>query len=54
MWIKRLIRDIKQQYCRHNFVEEKNEYNRVSKMIGCNSHISYKCSKCGKIVWMKF
>ena len=30
------------------------EYNKVSKNIGCGNALSYKCSKCGKIVWMKY
>ena len=52
--VKKLIRWVRQYFCKHNFVEMDTEYNRASKCIGCGNAISYKCSKCGKIVWMRW
>lgn len=54
MSMNRLINAIKQHFCRHHFVEMDTEYNRVSKEVGCGNAISYKCDKCGKIVWMRW
>ena len=52
--VKKLIRWVQQYFCKHNFVEMDTEYNRASKRIGCGNAISYKCNKCGKIVWMRW
>lgn len=52
--IKRIVRSLRMRFCRHHFVIMKNEYNEVSKEVGCGNALSYKCSKCGKIVWMKY
>ena len=51
--IKRIVRSLRQRLCRHHFVLMKNEYNDISKVYG-GDKLTYKCSKCGKIVWMKY
>lgn len=52
--IKRIMRSLRMRFCRHDFQLMNTEYNKVSKNIGCGNALSYKCSKCGKIVWMKY
>lgn len=52
--IKRIMRSMKQRFCKHEFKLMDTEYNKVSKGIGCGNALSYKCTKCGKIVWMKY
>ena len=51
--IKRIMRSLRMRFCRHHFVIIKNEYNDISRVYGGNK-LAYKCSKCGKIVWMKY
>lgn len=51
--IKRIMRSLRMRFCRHHFVIIKNEYNDISKVYG-GDKLAYKCSKCGKIVWMKY
>lgn len=52
--LKRMIKSLRQRFCKHDFRQTDTEYNRTSKQIGCGNAISYKCSKCGKIVWLKY
>lgn len=52
--IKRIVRSLRMRFCRHDFQLMKNEYNKVSKAVGCGNALSYKCTRCGKIVWMKY
>ena len=54
MKLRNLINTVRQFFCKHNFAEMDTEYNKASKQIGCGNAISYKCSKCGKIVWMRW
>lgn len=54
LMIKRIVRSLRQRFCRHDFVLMNTEYNKVSKQVGCGNALSYKCTKCGKIVWMKY
>lgn len=51
--IKRIIRSLRQRFCRHHFVLIKNEYNDISRVYG-GDKLAFKCAKCGKIVWMKY
>lgn len=51
--IKWIVRSLRQRFCRHHFVLMKNEYNDISRVYG-GDKLTYKCSKCGKIVWMKY
>lgn len=53
LMIKRIMRSLRQRFCRHHFVIIKNEYNDISRVCG-GDKLAYKCSKCGKIVWMKY
>ncbi len=52
MWIatkiKRFVNRVRARFCRHEFVLMKNEYNEVSKRMGC-CYLWYKCPKCGKM-----
>lgn len=54
MKLRSLINTVRQLFCKHNFVEMDTDYNKASKRIGCGNAISYKCSNCGKIVWMRW
>jgi len=51
--IKRIIRSLRQRFCRHDFRLMKNGYNDISKVYG-GDKLAHKCTKCGKIVWMKY
>ena len=48
--IKHFLKVVRMSLCRHRFVLMDNEYNRVSKMLGC-SQLWYKCPKCGRIFY---
>lgn len=52
--IKRIMRSLEQRFCRHDFKLMDTEYNKISMKIGCGNALSYRCTKCGKIVWMKY
>lgn len=48
--LKRMIKAIRQRFCKHEFVLIKSERNEVSKRTGC-SRLWYRCPKCGKMFW---
>ena len=46
--IKHFFKVVRMNFCRHRFVLMNNDYNKVSKMLGCGL-LWYKCPKCGKV-----
>ena len=50
--IKRIVRSLRQRFCRHHFVLMKNEYNDISKVYG-GDKLAYKCSKCDGEIYFK-
>jgi len=45
------VKAVRQRFCKHKFEMVDNEFNRVSRAI-CYPRYQYKCTKCGKIVWL--
>jgi uncharacterized C2H2 Zn-finger protein len=48
--IKHFLKVVRMNFCRHRFVLMDNDYNRVSRRIGCG-RLWYKCPKCGKVFY---